>query len=263
MSSLKIIKIGGSVLTGKHDFPSYDFKNTLRIAQELSKNHKECVLVHGTGSYGKPPAVNFGYNQKGIIDKDDKMLALDIKHSLRQLNQLVVQTLLDARVPAITFNIDHFVNKETLQIEIFNLEKSLSALVNQDILPVLYGDLISNTDGSYQVYSSDQIVLELAKIFKPKSVFFLSDVAGVFLKRTGIHDRDGPYLAKTLSEKNIQRLYRMEKDLIDVSGGMSKKVEIALKASKYCNSCFIGNGYSRNLLSDLLDEKIVRGTYVK
>jgi len=263
MMNINIIKIGGSVLTGKHDAPSYDFKNTLRIAHELSTNFKECILVHGTGSYGKPPAIKYGYYENGIIDKNKKMIALEIKHSLRQLNHLVVQSLLDARIPAISFNIDHFIRQDTHQIEIKDLKNSILELLNKEILPVAYGDLISIANGSYQVFSSDQIVLELAKIIRPKSVFFLSNVDGVFLKGDGIHDGFEPYLANTLDEENIQQLYQMENDHMDVSGGMRKKAKIALQISKYCNCCFIGSGYCPNVLIDLLNGKDVKGTYVK
>ena len=55
-----ILKVGGSVLTGNGSKPSIDLKNTLRLCKELEPFYKTCLLVHGTGNYGKPPAIKYG-----------------------------------------------------------------------------------------------------------------------------------------------------------------------------------------------------------
>ena len=91
---INIIKFGGSIISESNSGTHFNFKNTERLAQELSPFYKGSVLVHGTGHVGKPPAIKYGYVKNGIIAKEDKLLALEIKSSIRRLNQLVVDTLL-------------------------------------------------------------------------------------------------------------------------------------------------------------------------
>jgi isopentenyl phosphate kinase len=254
-----IIKIGGSVLTGHGNKPSIDLKNTLRLCSELKPHYQTCLLIHGTGNYGKPPAIKYGYYKSGLIDSTNSAIALEIKKSLQKLNLKFVDKLHCEGIPAKGILLDRFYDNQNQLIDEDKLLEILSIEFDSTMLPVLYGDLIELPDGSFQVISSDDIVSTLTKMLKPKSTIFLSNVDGVFL--AGKASKNGNrYLTPVLNAINVSQIDISPKDSYDVSGGMSKKVAIALEAARYCNQCFIGNGFTAGLLHNLLNNKKVKGT---
>jgi len=257
-----IIKLGGSVLTGKGEIPSVDLKNTKSIIQELSSYYHKCIFIHGTGNYGKPPALKYGYYKSGIIKKKNRHIALKIKQSLQQLNLQVLKLFLKADIPAAAINIDQIYDSKRQLIDAIKLKDALKLLELQRLFPVFYGDLVELPNGNFKVISSDEIVLVLSKTTQPKSVIFLTNVDGVYLKNE-VSKKGAQYvITNELNSKNIQCLYINPNDTKDVSGGMSKKAKTSLQISKYCKSCFIGNGYTPGILSGFLADKKVRGTYV-
>jgi len=257
-----IIKLGGSVLTGKGEIPSVDLKNTKSIIQELSSYYHKCIFIHGTGNYGKPPALKYGYYKSGIIKKKNRQIALEIKQSLQQLNLQVLNLFISAGIPATAINIDQIYDSKRQLIDVRKLNDALKVLELQRLFPVFYGDLVELPNGNFKVISSDEIVLELSKIIQPRSVIFLSNVDGVYLKNEE-SENGAPYkITNELNLKNIQCLYIDPNDKKDVSGGMNKKAKTSLQISMYCKSCLIGNGYTPGILSDFLADKKVRGTYV-
>ncbi len=252
-----IIKIGGSVLTEKGDIPSFNTKNASRMAGEIADCYKDTILVHGTGSYGKPPAIKYAYNHSGRIE-NNSLVALEIKRTLLHLNQLFVESLHSAGIPAISFHIQYFINPKNLDFDYDKLKNSLSQFLNQRVLPVIYGDLIPLSDGSFSVLSSDRIVYELAKCLHPNSVAFLTSTDGVYLNS----NENAPILIENLNSKTIQHIHRSPDDLMDVSGGMMQKARYAIKIAGYTPRCFIGSGYTPNILRDIKNNQPTRGTYV-
>lgn len=257
-----IIKLGGSVLTGKSSSPSFDQSNTKRIIEELVPFYSKSIFIHGTGSYGKPPAIKYGYYKSGIISKKNRAVALKVKYSIRQLNKKVLDLFHLVNIPAMTFDINSYYDPQKDIINKNQLIDWLLELTNQDILPVFYGDLVLMENGDYRVLSSDEIVFALAKIIHPESVIFLSDVEGVFLDAQESNNRESFYMTEELNSTNIQYLHKESQDRKDVSGSMKKKAYISLEISKYCNKCFIGNGYTAKMLQNFISGEKVFGTYV-
>jgi isopentenyl phosphate kinase len=258
-----IIKLGGSVLTGKGESPSFDHANTIRIIKELSPFYRKAVFVHGTGNYGKPPAVKYGYYTSGIITRKNRQIALKVKYSLRQLNQKVLRLFHSANIPAVTFETNSFYDQKNFRVDENQLRDFLLDLTNREILPIFYGDLVLLPNGDYKVLSSDDIVYTLTKIIQPESVIFLSDVDGVYLDNTESNNGSELNITHELNSINIHYLHRDSQDSKDVSGGMSKKAYISLETSKHCKNCFIGNGYTPGTLRDFINGEKVYGTYVK
>lgn len=257
-----IVKIGGSVITEAGDEPMFNRQNTIMIAKELFPHYMNCILIHGTGSYGKPPAIKYGYYKSGIIEKTDRQLALSIKDQIRQLNQKIINTLLSENIPAMPVDIMHFYrisansNKKNL------LKEFLPELLNNDIVPIFFGDLIPQPNGNFKVLSSDEITFILSKIIKPASVIFLTNVDGVYIRKKRDGAVNGKFLAEVLDNSNSHLMWNEENDKLDVSGGMKKKAETAIKISKYSKRCCIGNGKRANILSGFLNGEKVKGTYI-
>lgn len=257
-----IIKLGGSIITDTSSKAYFNKKNTLRLAKELYPFYKGCILIHGTGQVGKPPAIKYGYVDNGILQKNEHLIALNIKNSLRQLNQHVVHTFLSASIPAIPFDILHFYDESQKELNYKSLSEILYQLINNNFVPVFYGDLLPRPDGSFKVFSSDLITLILAKILNPENVYFLTDVDGVYSEYTDQNNETGSNVIPFLNSNNIDKLLNSKNDNKDVSGGMQRKVELALEIANYCSRCFIGNGLSGNILSNLFKGENVNGTFV-
>lgn len=258
-----IIKLGGSIITDTTSKDYFNKKNTLRLAKELYPFYKGCILIHGTGQVGKPPAIKYGYVDTGVIQKNKHLIALNIKNSLRQLNQCVVQTLLSASIPAIPFDILHFYDNTKNHLNYKVLEDILIKMLKNDLVPVFYGDLLPISDGSFKVFSSDLITLILAKRLKPENVIFLSNVNGVYSEHTKPNNEVNSNIIPVLNPKNIDIVQKSINDNQDVSGGMRKKAELALKISRYCKKCFIGSGFNESILSNFFKGKDVIGTFVQ
>jgi isopentenyl phosphate kinase len=258
-----IIKLGGSIITDTSSKAYFNKKNTLRLAKELYPFYKGCILIHGTGQVGKPPAIKYGYVDNGILPQNEHLIALNIKNSLRQLNQHVVHTFLSASIPVIPFDILHFYDESKNHLNYKGLKDILLQMLKNGLVPVFYGDLLPLPDGSFKVFSSDLITLLLAKTLKPENVIFLSDVNGVYLEHTKSNNEASSNIIPVLNPKNIRLLIKSENDKKDVSGGMRKKAELALEISRYCKRCFIGNGLTDNILSNFFKEKSVVGTFVR
>ncbi|MCB9352708.1 MAG: hypothetical protein H6573_35280 [Lewinellaceae bacterium] len=256
-----IIKFGGSVITDTSSKEHFNKKNTVRLARELYPHHKNCVLVHGTGHIGKPPAILYGYLESGVLLPSQYLAALNIKSALRRLNQRFVDVLLSENIPAIPIDILQFYGWPDFQLDLPKLIRALFQLLDRGLVPVFYGDLLPQSDGSFIVFSSDLITLILAKNLNPLKVIFLSDVEGVYAD-TESRGKANPKILKVLSPQNFHLLKKMENDKQDVSGGMLKKAKLALEVSQYCESCFIGSGYRSEVLNNLFTGEKEKGTFV-
>ena len=259
---INIIKFGGSVISDNCSENHFNLRTTERLAKEFYPFRKGSILIHGTGYVGKPPAIKHGYVKSGIIPKEDNLLALAIKGRIRQLNQDIVSTLISASIPAIPVEILSYYND---QAEFCCIRKSgtiILDLLKNEIVPVLYGDLFPRPDGSFKVISSDLITLLLAKTLKPKNVIFLSNVKGIYLDNKAMGEYDNHAIIKKLTPDKMTKIRWSDNDSTDVSGGMRKKAELALEISYFCKRCFIGSGFTENVLSKIFNGERVEGTFV-
>lgn len=253
-----IIKLGGSIITDKNSQGNFNRKTTLKLAKELYPYFKGCVIIHGTGQVGKPPAIKYGYVKTGLIN--DNLLALKIKSSIRQLNHQVVSTLLSVSIPAIPMDVLHFFDESNNFKDPLKLKSTLINIINNGIVPVFFGDLIPMKDGSFKVISSDLITLKLAELINPNNVFFLTNVNGVYSDK--LNEEYCSEIIPNLSFENINAMQNSKDDQDDVSGGMQKKAKIALETTAFCKRCFIGNGQSDQILRNLFTGNKVKGTFV-
>jgi isopentenyl phosphate kinase len=257
-----IIKFGGSVITDKKCKGFFNEKNTYRLAKELYPHSRGCILIHGTGLVGKPPAIKHGYLEDGVIPKGKSLLALNIRSELRQLNQLVVKTLLSVSIPVIPFDTSHYFNESMNSLRHKDLQHSLTHTIENGFVPTFYGDLMPRSNGSFKVFSSDTIALILARTLKPDKVLFLSSVKGVYPHQSDrSKNREGEVLA-ILNDDNLNSIYKSSSDEKDVSGGMMRKATCALEVSRYCKKCFIASGLDSGVLSKLLKGESSIGTLV-
>lgn len=256
---LQIIKFGGSVITDQDADFLFNRETVRRLARELPDRGRGCILIHGTGHVGKPPAARFGYLESGHIPPSSHLVALEIKMALRRLNQMFVETMLASSIAAIPFDTASFFNEEMNSIRDEQRLSWLRMIVDQGLTPVFYGDLVPLASGGFQVFSSDVIALILSRTLRPERMLFLSDVPGVY----GAADQKGETIIKELSSGRSCRVNKVASDAQDVSGGMAKKIECAIEISRHCGDCFIGSGLEPGIAEGFLRGDKVPGTRVR
>jgi isopentenyl phosphate kinase len=260
---INIIKFGGSVISDNFSENHFNHRNIERLAKEFYPFYEGSILIHGTGHVGKPPAIKYGYATNGIISKEYKLIALEIKSRIRQLNQDIVNTLISASIPAIPLDILHYY---TDPVELYDIRMpgmTIQDLLKNGLVPIFYGDLLPKPDGSFKVISSDYLTFILAKSLKPENVIFLSNVKGIYHDKGATKNDADQEIINELTPDKMASIRWSDDDITDVSGGMRRKAELALEISGFCNKCFIGSGYAENILGKVLNGEVVEGIFVK
>lgn len=247
---LNLIKLGGSVIT--RSGPSALFADNLgRLAEELRAHAGPTVLIHGTGHVGKPWAIEHGFLREGIVPAAKPALAADIAADLIGLNEAVVACLREAGIDARGVRPADFFGEDMHTPRSPDRLRSLHDTLASGATPVFHGDLMPLADGGHRVFSSDAMAAGLSELLAPAHMLFLSDVDGVF--PPGVDGGHGTEPLAAISAADLDRIYRDAGDRHDVSGGMSAKVEHALRAAGHAGRCTIGNGLRPGRLEALLN----------
>ncbi len=258
LTNWHLIKLGGSVITHPDHADKFYATNVQRIAREIAAASKPCILVHGTGHVGKPPAIEHGYADTGIIPASNTLLAVQVRLELRRLHQHVLRALLDAGMRALPMDTATCFNDEGSDFRQSDLKDSLKQAVEAGCVPVFHGDMVQLPDHRFAVVSSDAIMSVLARYLKPHTTLLLTDVDGVYADAV---DQDRQVI-DTLTPANLQQMQQLASDLHDVSGGMTGKVKHAMKMAAHCQRCIIANGLVEGVVSRILAGETGLGTRV-
>ncbi|MFX1459004.1 MAG: type 2 isopentenyl-diphosphate Delta-isomerase, partial [Promethearchaeota archaeon] len=125
------------------------------------------------------------------------------------------------------------------------------------VLPILYGDIVLEKDGSFSIISGDDIILELCKTLK----YFEVEKVIFAIEKDGIYVKDGGNI-EFASEINFDELKSIElaelEHKIDVTGGIGRKFEIVKQIAKLNIPVQIINGLKKNrVLKSLKNQKLV------
>ncbi len=222
---MKIIKIGGSVITNKKKPLTYRKGIIGRISEEL-KNKGPFIIVHGGGSFGHYAVKKYGLNSKGYCMT---------RYYMRVLNNMVVRDFLKHDIlctsisPTIIFHNNRYV-------------KVIEEMINKNIFPITFGDVIIEKD-SYRIVSGDELVVKIARDMNIGEIYFLVDVDGIF-------DERGKLIREIHIDEIREEIFFKTND---VTGGMLNKIRM-LKKLKY-GTVYILNGLKKGLLKDILEGK--------
>lgn len=222
---LIIIKLGGSVITYKDsNIPRPRKKDITRIAKELKKVYAKkysIILVHGAGSYAHPIVKKSGIHN-GMYSIFQRLAFNKTSLSLMQLNIFLLGELIKNSLPAVTLPPHSFV-KNTRNGLRFKTD-IIKDFLDQEMIPVLFGDMVLDDDKNCLVLSGDQIVTNLAKKFAAEDVIFISDVDGVFESDPKKNPEAG--LIKEINNENLSQVLEglTQNNIFDVTGEMRGKV---------------------------------------
>lgn len=215
---MRILKIGGSVITHKENFETFNEDAIEDISSAIAENYKNLILVHGAGSFGHPHVKKFGLKDALSIAK--------IHDACLRLNEKFCKKLIEFKVPAVGMH------PMTCDLS------KISELLKRGFLPVLHGDV--NLD--FGITSGDDLVVELAEKFKAERIGFATNVEGIIV--------GGKVVKRFTRDMKADRIGEN-----DATGKMSRKIERVFGMKHGCR-VFIFMGSGENVKKFLSGEDI-------
>lgn len=251
---LQIIKLGGSLITNKQRVTTFRAHRMRRLARELTACKDPIVLLHGTGSFGKPQARKYHYEDNGYVSRSQVKVVVEVSDLLNKLRALVVRILLEAGVEAMSITPAALFRTCSGRIVKCELEL-IRELVNRNIAPVISGDLVTDEVCDFSACSSDMMGARLAVGLSARRLIFATDVPGVMSYNGGRPSRL-PELSAT--DPKLQSL--LADDAGDVSRGMQGKLEAGFEAARAGVETWVIDGRKPGRLAAALGGDSARAT---
>lgn len=240
-----LIKLGGSIITNKEKPLSPRKKTIENICKSLKKINESIIIVHGGGSYGHYWSVKYDMHTKERM-YDPKGVAI-VKNSMIELDKIILDSLLKNKLnPYCLPPTDFMSGNKPITKKIKEIEK----IANSGLIPVTYGDALWYGQKKTYILSGDKIMTHLAKILKPRLCVFALNEDGLYsdLKtKKLIYELQGEH--PSISENKM-----------DVTGGMTRKVEEASKIAKMGISVFFVNGNKPERIVKAVKNRTFEGT---
>ncbi|MFN8412576.1 MAG: isopentenyl phosphate kinase [Anaerolineales bacterium] len=219
------LKLGGSLITDK-DTP---YTPRLDKLAELSREIKAVldsnpnlllILGHGSGSFGHVAAKKHG-TRDGVQTKEQWYGFAEVRFQAAELNRYVVQSLLEAGIPALPFPPSASMVSNDRKVIHHNVEPIRKAL-NANLLPVVQGDVAFDEMRGGTILSTEDVFAFLVEPFHPTRILLAGIEAGVW--------EDFPARTKLVKEIQLSDYEKMRAGIsgsasTDVTGGMKAKVE--------------------------------------
>ena len=257
-----VMKLGGSVITDKEKKLTPNLPAIERLANEISRaNVLSLVLVHGGGSFGHPVAEQYGLNE-GYKDSS-QVMGFSITHqAMTKLNKLIVGSLINHNIPAVEVQPSSCVVTKAGRIQSME-ERPLKKMLEMGFVPVLYGDVILDSETGFAILSGDQLVSSLAINLDAHRIVVGVDVNGLY---TGDPKTDSS--ARLIQHITLEELKNLEHQIegskvTDVTGGMlGKIVELMPAVERGVSALIVNAAKSNNVYKALKGEGVV-GTLIE
>jgi isopentenyl phosphate kinase len=228
-----LIKLGGSIITNKEKPLSPRKKTIENLAKNLRKIDEPMIIVHGGGSFGHYWSVKYDMHTKP--KKYDSRGVSIVKNSMIELNKIILDAFLKNRLNP------YCISKKVKEIE---------KIAKSGLIPVTFGDALWYGQNKTYILSGDKIMTHFSKILKPRlSIFALNE--------------DGLY-SDLKTKKLIHELKSekptMSENTMDVTGGMTRKVEEASKIAKMGIKVFFVNGNKPERIVKAVKNRKFKGT---
>lgn len=261
-----ILKLGGSVITKKElSVPQVETERLKAIANSLREyfNPEEfrLILIHGAGSFGHVLAKKYEL-QNGTKDHPEKVpQALEVQTSVKSLHEVFMNIFQSAGLPVASFP-THIVTTNSQGKLATIATHSLREALEKNHMPVLYGDMIPDSEWGYSICSGDVLAARLAKDLEANSVFFASDVDGIFTSDPHLHP-EAQLIPEASLEDILSGTIRLDTSHnIDVTGGLGSKF-LLFQNCPSLKSIYLFNGLKPENFSFVFDERQKLGTCIK
>jgi isopentenyl phosphate kinase len=224
---LVVLKLGGSLITDK----STPYKLNEEVIENIANEIKDCfdlgkiehlVLVHGVGSYGHPPVIEYSLH-KGFRDKGQLLSMSKTQQIVNKLRIIIASKFIQKGIPINLMHASSVVVGKKMVIK-RNPFESLKGFLSLGMVPLIGGDMMYDESMGFSVCSGDQIAVILSRVLNAKRLIFATDVPGVF-------DKDPKFdkqakLVKELNIDDIEQFLSKSTDVTntDASGKMRGKL---------------------------------------
>ena len=222
-----LIKLGGSIITNKEKPLSPRKKIVDGIAKNLKRIDEPMIVVHGGGSFGHYWSVKYDMHTKP--KKYDMHGVVIVKNSMIDLDKIILDSFVKNKLNPYSLPPTDFMSgNKSITKKIKEIEKIAKA----GLIPVTYGDALWYGNKKTYILSGDKIMTYLSKILKPRLVIFALNEDGLY------SDLKTKKLIYELNGENP----KISENKMDVTGGMTRKVEEATKIAKMGMNVFFVNG---------------------
>jgi isopentenyl phosphate kinase len=260
-----IVKLGGSIVTLKHlGRPAIRRTHVSKIASILKKQYDPLkhalILIHGAGSFGHLHAHQYGLSQ-GTKDQSQKTFRAIENQSLdARLNAELTTLFVTTGLPVVGLPTRTIAKNEAGKLSSLNID-SIESTLSVGAIPLLHGDMVFDTTWGLSVCSGDVLVPELARRFSADSVFFASDVDGIYTADPHQYSNATLIQKTTLEELSLGTIQMGKSHNIDVTGGLSKKFSLFYKMPSL-EEIRLFNGLVPKNFSFIFDQRKFFGTTI-
>ena len=265
-NELILLKLGGGLLTDKSKPLSLREAVVKSTVKQIIKANKQLILIHGGGSFGHPLAKKYSVSQGINSSIPNQIFGFsETHHAMNKLNSYLVNFFLEKKYPILSMQPSSIFIKDSHNYSLYSID-IIEATLDLKVMPILYGDVVLDKQGSFTIISGDQIIIELCENLKKYSVskvIFATETDGIFIKDT---ERNGKYI-KLVDEISFKELDGLDlADLghkIDVTGGIQGKIESIKELGRFNIPVQIINGLEEGNILKSLTNKIISSTNIK
>ena len=225
---IQFLKLGGSLITDKNRLRAAQQGVLARLAGEIFEARRadqglQLLLGHGSGSFGHMAARKYGTRQ-GVHTPEEWAGFAEVWREAKALHRLVIEALVKAGLPAISFPPSSCVFAENGRVLVWNLAPIHSALA-AGLLPVVYGDVVFDRALGGTILSTEDLFEHLARHLKPGRILLAGIEPGVWADYP-----ECTQLVEMITPENLSQVVPAlgGSSATDVTGGMASKVKQSL-----------------------------------
>ena len=229
---LVYLKLGGSLITDKHNLETPRLDVLERLAREIAQARKErprlrLVLGHGSGSFGHISARRHG-TRSGVSSADQWYGFAATADAAARLNRIVTAHLLRAALPAWTVQPSVALRCQDGRV-INGPEETVRLALERGLLPLIHGDVALDSVRGGTIASTEEIFEQMAAQLPPVRIVLAGEVDGVFTSDP-LRDPTAVML-REITPASFESLQASlgASHATDVTGGMAAKVEQSLR----------------------------------
>src|SRR5437867_1402225 len=254
-----LVKLGGSVITVKSKYRTLRGPDLSRLARELAAGAgPDTVVVHGAGSYGHILAAKHRLGE-GYDNPAQLGAVAQVQRDVRALDLKVLDALLRAGLRPAAVPPSLVMRYHDGRLVSFDVGPFRDYLM-RELLPLSFGDIVIDTKRRFSIASGDEVILELAKLFRPDRVLFVADVDGVHTTDPK-RDPDARRL-DVVDAAALETIAFPGEAGHDVTGGLRRKLERMLEIARHARDVRIINGLAKGRLEAAAKGADVVGTRV-
>lgn len=181
--SLAVLKLGGALVTDK----AQPFTLRPAVLQQAANEIKACLdaglleqllLVHGVGSFGHPPVVQYRLH-KGLQSPEQLIHLTYTQNCVLGLRQRIAEACHQAGLAVATILPSSCVTADGF-VATTHFYDAIAGFLRLGMIPLLGGDVLADRQVGFAVYGGDNLAVDLARHFGAARLIFATAVDGIY-----------------------------------------------------------------------------------